>query len=103
MNADPAEFSKLADIFQHLVNGAFALAGLACFAFILVGAFRYLNSGGDDKAIQAAKNTITFAIVGLVVVVGGAAFMSTLIGDTTWGITGILKYPGGIRFDIPHP
>ena len=63
MSANPAEFPALAGIFQNLINATFALAGLACFVFILVGAFRYLNSGGDDKAVQAAKNTLTFAII----------------------------------------
>lgn len=98
MGAAPAVFPKLETIFQNLIDAAFALGGLVCFVYILVGAFRYMNSGGDDKAVQAAKNTLTFAIVGLVIVVGGAVFMEFFVGNT--GV-GILQYPGGIKFDIP--
>ena len=94
MTADPAEFPLLEGIFQNLINAAFALAGLACFVYILVGAFRYINSGGDDKAVMAAKNTLTFAIIGLVVVVGAQAFLGTILGGS------VLRF-GQIKFDIP--
>jgi TRAP-type C4-dicarboxylate transport system permease small subunit len=35
---------------------------------IIIGGFRYIVSGGDQTSVTAAKNTIMYAIIGLVVV-----------------------------------
>ena len=35
---------------------------------IIVGGFRYITSGGASDSVSSAKNTIIYAIVGLVVV-----------------------------------
>ena len=35
---------------------------------IIYGGFRYVTSGGDSGHVSSAKNTIIYAIVGLVVV-----------------------------------
>jgi hypothetical protein len=35
---------------------------------ILIGGFRYITSGGDSGNVSGAKNTILYAIVGLVIV-----------------------------------
>ena len=35
---------------------------------IIVGGFRYITSGGNDTSVTSAKNTILYAIIGLVVV-----------------------------------
>jgi hypothetical protein len=92
---DPATFSDLENIFENLIGAVFALGGLAAFTFLLFGSFKYLTSGGDDKAIQAAKGTITLAIVGLIIMVGAFAFWDTILGDQ------VLNFKGGLRFDIP--
>ncbi len=96
MGAAPAVFTDLEPIFQNLVDGVFALGGLACFVFLLIGGFNYLTAGGDDKAIQAAKNTLTWAIIGLVVIFGAWGFLDQVLRHQ------VLQYPAGIRFDIPH-
>ena len=36
---------------------------------IIIGGFRYIISGGDSSSVQGAKNTILYAIVGLLIVV----------------------------------
>lgn len=49
------------------VVAEFAL--LAAFIMLLVGGFKYLTSGGDPKAAEAAQHTITYAIFGLIALV----------------------------------
>jgi hypothetical protein len=34
---------------------------------LIIGGFRYVVSGGDSTAVQGAKNTILYALVGIVV------------------------------------
>lgn len=51
------------------VAGLFARAvGTAAVIMIIIGGFKYITSSGDSANVQSAKNTILFAIVGLIIV-----------------------------------
>jgi len=58
-------------IVRIIFNLAIRLAGLAVFIMLLVGGFKYLTSGGDPKATESAQKTITYAILGLALLLGG--------------------------------
>lgn len=58
-------FEDFERIFATLVSGAGLLLGFTFFLMLIVGGMRYLLSGGDPKALQAAKGTITWAVIGL--------------------------------------
>ena len=51
-----------------IINIALAVAGLIAVLFLIIGGFRYITSGGNDASVTSAKNTILYAIIGLVVV-----------------------------------
>ncbi len=53
--------NKVVNIFS-LVVGAIAVI------MIIVGGFRYITSGGSSDKIGSAKNTLIYAIVGLIIV-----------------------------------
>lgn len=55
-------------VFGNLVTVIMALAGIALFILLISGGFRYLTAGGDPKAVEAAQKTLTYAIVGIVIV-----------------------------------
>lgn len=42
--------------------------GIVAVVMIIIGGFKYVTSSGDSSNITAAKNTILYAIVGLVIV-----------------------------------
>ena len=51
------------------ILGAFSLiAGTAAVIMIIYAGFRYIVSGGDEKGVKSAKNTMIYAIVGIVLV-----------------------------------
>lgn len=54
--------NRIADIFA-------LITGVAAVIVIIVGGFEYVRSGGESAKVNKAKNTILFAIIGLVVVV----------------------------------
>lgn len=56
-------------IFENVITVALAFAGIVLFVMFLTGGFRYLTAGGDAKATEAARGTLTHAIAGLVVLV----------------------------------
>lgn len=65
---NPAQFSDLEVVFSNVVRAILALAGIVLFITLLIGGFKFITSGGDPKAIDAAKKTLTFAIAGMVLV-----------------------------------
>jgi hypothetical protein len=66
-----------------------ALGGLVFFAMLLLGGFRYLTAGGDEKAAQEARKTLTNAFVGLIVIV--AAFLISQLLFAVFGIDSFVK------------
>lgn len=52
-------------LFQNIIFLAGASVVLILFIMLVVGAFMYLLSGGDSGKMANAKNTITYAFIGL--------------------------------------
>lgn len=55
--------------FGNLVTSATVIAGLGFLIYLIYGAFRYLTSAGDEKAIAEASKSIFHAFIGLVIIV----------------------------------
>ena len=52
-------------IFQIILQISVYLASLALFVMLIVGGFRFLTAGGDEKATAGARQTMTYAIAGI--------------------------------------
>lgn len=63
-----ATLKGVEDVFGNLVGALLALAGIALFIMLLIGGFKYLTAGGDPKSVESAQKTLTYAIMGLVLV-----------------------------------
>lgn len=50
------------------VNIFSAIVGVIAVIMIIVGGLRYITSGGDQNKVASAKNTLMYAIIGLIVV-----------------------------------
>lgn len=87
---EPQKLQFLEVIFENVLNIAVRLAGLAVFVMLLVGGFKYLTSGGNPEAKKKASDTITWAIVGFVVLLLGW-FILRFISEFT-GVEEILKF-----------
>jgi len=75
---EPAEIGQLETIFSNIVALITTIAGFALFIMLIVGGFRFLTSGGDPKAVLQAKNTITFAILGLVLIISSILILKLI-------------------------
>jgi hypothetical protein len=60
--------TRINRVIHTIVNLLSALVGIVAVIMIIVGGFRYITSGGNDTSVTSAKNTILYAIIGLVVV-----------------------------------
>jgi cytochrome bd-type quinol oxidase subunit 2 len=56
------------DTIVKVINFFSALVGIVSVIMIIYGGFKYISSGGDSGNVQSAKNTIIYAVIGLVVV-----------------------------------
>ena len=52
---------KIVDLFSLIV-------GAVSIIMIIYGGFKYITSGGNDSNVGTAKNTILYALIGLVIV-----------------------------------
>lgn len=56
-------------IWTNIINIILTIMGGVAVIVIIVGGIRYVTSAGDASAVTAAKNTILFAVVGLVLAI----------------------------------
>jgi hypothetical protein len=63
------------NIIKATVNILSWVVGLVAVIMIIVGGFRYVTAGGDSSNVAAARSTIVYAIVGLVVAASAQAIV----------------------------
>ncbi len=66
--SDPGSVTKVNSILKLAINMFSVVVGFISVIMIIVGGLKYITSGGDSGNITGAKNTILYAIIGLVVV-----------------------------------
>lgn len=67
-NEQPADlFGGENSIFSRVTNILLFLVGAISVIMLIIGGIRYVISGGDQAQVTGAKNTILYAIVGIVV------------------------------------
>ena len=55
-------------IVKLIINTLSLVVGLVAVTMIIIGGFRYITSGGGNEGVTGAKNTILYAIIGLIIV-----------------------------------
>jgi Type IV secretion system pilin len=75
----PSDLFGNGGVFQKVTNIALYLIGAVSVLMLIYGGIRYTLSGGDSKNVTAAKNTILYAIVGIVVAILAFAIVNFVI------------------------
>lgn len=77
-------------VFKNISNVVLGVVGIIAVIMLVIGGIRYMVSGGDSKKITDAKNTVLYAIIGLVICLLSAVIVNTVIkvvptdtGETT--------------------
>jgi hypothetical protein len=60
--------NTLSGILTKVLNIILGLTGLVAVIFLIIGGVKYITSGGNDKSVAAAKNTIMYAVIGIIVI-----------------------------------
>ena len=70
---------------KQFVNIFLFAVGALSVIMLIWGGIRYTTSAGDSNKVTAAKNTVLYAIVGLVVAILAYAIVNMVIGKITSG------------------
>jgi hypothetical protein len=60
--------TKINNLVAEVINILSAVVGIVAVIMIIVGGLRYVTSGGNDSSVTGAKNTILYAVIGLIIV-----------------------------------
>lgn len=72
-------------IFTIAVNVLLFVIGAICVIMLIYGGIRYTTSAGNAASVTAAKNTIMYAIIGLVIAFLAYAIVNWVLGAITPG------------------
>lgn len=59
---------KINNLLRSVINFFSLIVGVVAVIMIIVGGLKYITSGGDSGNVSGAKNTIIYAIIGIIIV-----------------------------------
>lgn len=71
--------------FRQITNTILYIVGVIAVIMLIIGGIRYVVSGGDSKKVTDAKNTVLYAIIGLVIAVFAYAIVNFVITSLPGG------------------
>ena len=78
-NGVPTTLFGTGSIFNTIVNILLFIIGAISVIMLIYGGIRYTISAGDSGSVTAAKNTILYAIVGLVIAILAYAIVNFVL------------------------
>ena len=75
----PADLIGADGVFTKITNTILYAVGIISVIMLILGGIRYVVSGGDSKKVTDAKNTIMYAIIGLIVAILSYAIVNFVI------------------------
>lgn len=74
-----AQKDNATNMAKAIINILLYLLGIIAVIMIIVGGIRYTTSAGDASRIKAAKDTITYSVVGLIVALLAFAIVNFIV------------------------
>ncbi len=71
------------NLIKRIINTLSVIVGAICVIMIIIGGFRYVTSAGESNSVSGAKNTILYAIVGLIIVAFAQIIVQFVLQRTT--------------------
>lgn len=70
-------------VFKNIVTAALIFAGVVALVLVIISGIKLITSSGDPKQVEGAKHTLTYAIIGLILIL-----LSFLIIQVIGALTG---------------
>lgn len=84
----PTDLFGTGGVITSVTNVLLFLVGALSIIMLIIGGLRYVVSGGNSTAVTAAKNTILYAIVGLIIAFLAFAAINFVLSTLTPGAGG---------------
>lgn len=77
----PKSPTSVPNAITTIINTLLFVIGIVAVIMIIIGGFRYVLSGGNTQSTTAAKDTILYAVIGLVVALLAYAIVNFVLGQ----------------------
>ncbi len=84
----PTSQTSLPVLVGTILNGVLSLVGVVFMVIIVWGGFLWMTARGNDQQVEKAKNLITSAVIGLVIIAGGYAITNFVLTQIIGAATG---------------
>ena len=85
-------------MFSAILNVVMLVAAVLVFAFLIFGGIQWITSGGDKGKAEEARNKITAAIIGLIIVAASYAIINLVVSFLGFGsFNDVFKNVGDIN------
>ncbi len=81
---DVATLNCIPAVVQNVIYAAFVFAGIVAVILIIYSGIKFILSGGDPKQVEGARKTMTYAIIGFIVIL-----LSFVILNLISNVTGV--------------
>lgn len=68
-------------ILTNVLNAAYFWAGIVCVIIIIIAGYFYVTSAGNASTVKRAKDALTGAVIGLVVIILAFTITQFIIGS----------------------
>lgn len=75
--------TPITSLAKTITNTLLFVIGAVAVVMIVIGGFRYVTSNGEAAQVQAAKNTIMYAVIGIIVSLMAYAIVNYVINRMT--------------------
>jgi hypothetical protein len=86
-NSTPNSPDAIFSLVNNIKNILTGLVGIIILGMLIYGAVLYISSAGNDEKIQKAKQTMTAAIIGLIIIVCSYAIISFVANILGGGVS----------------
>lgn len=83
----PSDLFGDTGVFKQVTNTILYIVGIIAVIMLIIGGIKYVVSGGDAKKVTDAKNTVLYAIIGLIVCFLAFAIVNFVISSLPAGTT----------------
>ena len=64
---------------KNIINILLWAIGIVSVIMLIIGGFRYVTSNGDSSQVTAAKNTIMYSVIGLIIAIFAYAIVNFVV------------------------
>ena len=91
---ETATIQGIGCVLANVFSVALTLLGMTGFVMIIIAAFNMMLSSGKSQAVEKSKNTLTFAIVGIVLALSAFIILNLIAEFTGVSIIKNFSIPG---------